>query len=150
MRQLATAGQRHHIKGSEKPVGLESCRPLGNPPSTSNGERSPASLGRRAAGLSLDSKEKPRLRGTGPELTRVRHLKSPASPITPTPNLAFGSGAKPAGADPDNDLSASGCPNLSSRVPSDSAEGGNRPLVGRHDVREAVRPPREIPDGPFP
>jgi hypothetical protein len=22
-------------------------------------------------------------------------------------------------------------------------------LVGRHDVREAVRPPREIPDGPF-
>ena len=41
------------------------------------------------------------------------------------------------------------CPNLSSRVHSDSAEGGNRPLVGRHDVREAVRPPREIPDGPF-
>src|SRR5262249_47938307 len=67
LRQLATAGQRHHIKGSEKPVGLGSCRPLGNPPSPSNGERSPASLGRRAAGLSLDSKEKPRLRGTGPE-----------------------------------------------------------------------------------
>ncbi len=22
-------------------------------------------------------------------------------------------------------------------------------MVGRHDVREAVRPPREIPDGPF-
>src|SRR6516165_7804557 len=48
-----------------------------------------------------------------------------------------------------NDLSASGCPNLSSRVHSDSAEGGNRPLVGRHDVREAVRPSRKIPDGPF-
>src|SRR5260370_16875974 len=48
-----------------------------------------------------------------------------------------------------NNLSASGCPNLSSRVRSDSAEGGNRPLVGRHDVREAVRPPREIPAGPF-
>src|SRR5215813_5361703 len=62
-----SAGQRHHIKGSEKPVGLGSCRPLGNPPSTSNGVRSPASLGRRAAGLSLDSKEKPRLTGTGPE-----------------------------------------------------------------------------------
>src|SRR5262249_39553805 len=48
-----------------------------------------------------------------------------------------------------NDWSASGCPNLSSRVHSDSAEGGNRPLVGRHDVREAVRHSREIPDGPF-
>src|SRR5215813_2088526 len=102
LRQLATAGHRHHMKGSEKPVGLGSCRPLGNPPSTSNGERSPASLGRRAAGLSLDSKEKPRLRGTGPEFDWVRHLKSPASPITPTPNPAFGSGAEPAGAEPNN------------------------------------------------
>src|SRR5262244_2636651 len=46
-------------------------------------------------------------------------------------------------------MQASDCQNLSSRVHSDSAEGGNRPLVGRHDVREAVRPPREIPDGPF-
>src|SRR5947207_1004658 len=32
-----------------------------------------------------------------------------------------------------------GCPNQCSCVESDSAEGGNRPLVGRHDVREAVR-----------
>src|SRR5262245_62153580 len=46
-------------------------------------------------------------------------------------------------------MRASDCQNRSSRVHSDSAEGGNRPLVGRHDVREAVRPPREIPDGPF-
>src|SRR5262249_60250849 len=45
---------------------------------------------------------------------------------------------------------AFGCPNLSSRVLNDSAEGGNRPLVGRHDVREAVRPQRETPDDPFP
>src|SRR5215831_10174283 len=46
-------------------------------------------------------------------------------------------------------MQASDCQNRSSRVHSDSAEGGNRPLVGRHDVREAVRPPREIPDGPL-
>jgi hypothetical protein len=32
-----------------------------------------------------------------------------------------------------------GCPNQCSCVESDSAEGGNRPLLGRHDVREAVR-----------
>src|SRR6266566_3261295 len=44
-------------------------------------------------------------------------------------------------------MRASDCPNLSSRVHSDSAEGGNRSLVGRHDVRGAVRPSREIPDG---
>src|SRR5262245_54565041 len=41
------------------------------------------------------------------------------------------------------------CPNLSGRVHSDSAEGGNRPLVGRHDVREAVRPPRSRAAFPF-
>ena len=46
-------------------------------------------------------------------------------------------------------MGVSDCSNLSSRVHSNSAEGGNRSLVGRHDVREAVRPPREIPDGPF-
>ena len=33
------------------------------------------------------------LTGRGLSLTKVRHLKSPASPITPTRNAAFGSGA---------------------------------------------------------
>src|SRR6266571_4095425 len=71
-------------QGSEKPVGLGSCRPVGNPPSTSNGERSPASLGGRAAGLSLDSKEKPRLRGTGPEFDTGETLE--VSCLTHHPN----------------------------------------------------------------
>src|SRR5262249_58682423 len=35
------------------------------------------------------------LTGRGLSLTKVRHLKSPASPITPTRNAAFGSGAGP-------------------------------------------------------
>src|SRR5215510_3938630 len=35
------------------------------------------------------------LTGRGLSLTKVRHLKSPASPITPTRNAAIGSGAGP-------------------------------------------------------
>src|SRR2546429_501898 len=54
-------------------------------------------------------------------------------------------------------LSRAGCHGQSSGWPIsldkivNPPEGDNvvRPLVGRHDVREAVRPPREIPDGPF-
>src|SRR5262249_26053135 len=45
-------------------------------------------------------------------------------------------------------MGVSDCSNLSSRVHGDSAEGGNRSLVGRHDVREAVRPPTRDPGRP--
>ena len=135
--------------------------PSRNPPSTSNGERSPASLGRRAAGLSLDSKEKPRLRGTGLEFDSgetlevsclTRHPNPPTLHSVPAPNLPARNRTTAiiliCKAALRNYLSGSGCPNLSSRVPGDS-EGGNRPLVGRHDVREAVRPPRETPGRPL-
>src|ERR1700704_815792 len=43
-------------------------------------------------------------------------------------------------------IAAVDCRLMSSFVHSESAEGGNRPLVGRHDVREAVRL-HEIPGG---
>jgi len=93
LRHLATAGQRHHVKAVQKRVG----RCLGWRRLQVRATESGRQRAQHGAGDSrLILKKSPGfLTGRGLSLTKVRHLKSPASPITPTRNAAFGSGAGP-------------------------------------------------------